>query len=127
MFGATRLGLQRTQSAVLTRPWPDLVITTGWRTAHIARWIKKQSHDHTRLVQMGRKGTHVAHLYDLAISSRYFRLPPDSRRIETLVPLTESLSEQLRQAAERWQDLLANTPRPRIALLVAEHRMLAFR
>ena len=118
MFGATRLGLQRTQSAVLTRPWPDLVITTGWRTAHIARWIKKQSHDHTRLVQMGRKGTHAAHLYDLAISSRYFRLPPHSRRIETLVPLTAVSSEQLRQAAERWQDLLANTPRPRIALLV---------
>jgi len=118
MFGATRLGLQRTQSAVLTRPWPDLVITTGWRTAHIARWIKKQSHGHTRLVQMGRKGTHVAHLYDLAISCRYFRLPPHSRRIETLVPLTAVSSEQLRQAAERWQDLLANTRRPRIALLV---------
>ena len=59
-----------------------------------------------------------AHLYDLAISSRYFRLPPHSRRIETLVPLTAVSSEQLRQAAERWQDLLANTPRPRIALLV---------
>ena len=117
-FGATRLGLKRTQSAVLTRPWPDLVITTGWRTAHIARWIKKQSHDHTRLVQMGRKGTHVAHLYDLAISCRYFRLPPHFRRIETLVPLTEVSSEQLRQSAERWQELLANTPRPRIALLV---------
>ena len=118
MFGATRLGLQRTQSAVLTRPWPDLVITTGWRTAHIARWIKKQSHDHTRLVQMGRKGTHVAHLYDLAISCRYFRLPPHSRRIETVVPLTEVSSEQLWQTAERWHDLLANMPRPRIALLV---------
>ena len=118
MFGATRLGLQRTQSAVLTRPWPDLVITTGWRTAHIARWIKKQSPGHTRLVQMGRKGTHVAHVYDLAISCRYFRLPPDSRRIETLVPLTEVSSEQLGQAAERWQNLFANTPRPRIALLV---------
>jgi uncharacterized protein len=117
-FGATRLGLKRTQSAVLTRPWPDLVITTGWRTAHIARWIKKQSHGHTRLVQMGRKGTHVAQLYDLAISCRYFRLPPHSRRIETLVPLTEVSSEQLRQSAERRQELLANTPRPRIALLV---------
>ena len=117
-FGATRLGLERTQSAGLTRPWPDLVITTGWRTAHIARWIKKQSHDHTRLVQMGRKGTHVAHLYDLAISCRYFRLPPHFRRIETLVPLTEVSSEQLRQSAERWQELLANTPQPRIALLV---------
>jgi mitochondrial fission protein ELM1 len=118
MFGATHLGLQRTQSAVLSRPWPDLVITTGWRTAHIARWIKQQSHGHTRLVQMGRKGTHVAHLFDLAISCRYFRLPPDSRRIETLVPLTEVSSEQLGQAAERWQNLFANTPRPRIALLV---------
>ena len=118
LFGATRLGLQRTQSAVLSRPWPDLVITTGWRTAHIARWIKKQSHNHTRVVQMGRKGTHVARLYDLAISCRYFRLPPDSRRIETHVPLTEVSSEQLRQAAERWQNLFANTPRPRIALLV---------
>jgi uncharacterized protein len=117
-FGATRLGLKRTQRAVLTRPWPDLVITTGWRTAHIARWIKKQSHDHTRLVQMGRKGTHVAQLYDLAISCRYFRLPPHDRRIETLVPLTEVSSEQLRQTAERRQELLANTSRPRIALLV---------
>jgi len=95
-----------------------MVITTGWRTAHIARWIKKQSHGHTRLVQMGRKGTHVAHLYDLAISCRYFRLPPDSRRIETLVPLTEVSAEKLGQAAERWQNLFANTPRPRIALLV---------
>lgn len=117
-FGATRLGLQRTQSAVLTRPWPDLVITTGWRTAHIARWIKKQSHGHTLLVQMGRKGTHVAQLYDLVISPRYFRLPPHSRRIETLVPLTAVSADQLRQAAEPWQNLLANTPRPRIALLV---------
>ena len=118
MFGATRLGLKRPQSAVLNQPWPDLVITTGWRTAHIARWIKKQSQDHTQLVQMGRKGTHVAHLYDLAISCRYFRLPPDSRRIETLVPLTGVSSEQLRDAAERWKNLFANMPRPRIALLV---------
>jgi mitochondrial fission protein ELM1 len=118
LFGATRLGLERTRLAVLSRPWPDLVITTGWRTAHIARWIKKQSRDHARLVQMGRKGTHVANLYDLAISCRYFRLPSHSRRIETLVPLTEVSSEQLGQAAERWQNLFANTPRPRIVLLV---------
>jgi mitochondrial fission protein ELM1 len=67
---------------------------------------------------MGRKGTHVAQLYDLAISCRYFRLPPHSRRIETLVPLTEVSSEELRHTGQHWQDLLANTPRPRIALLV---------
>jgi len=117
-FGATRLGLQRAQSAPLALPWPDLVITTGWRTAHIARWIKKQSRDHTRLVQMGRKGTHVAALYDLAISCRYFRLPPHPQRVETLAPITQVSSEKLTQAAERWRDRFATAASPRIALLV---------
>jgi mitochondrial fission protein ELM1 len=117
-FGATRLGLQQTQSAPLVPPWPDLVISTGWRTAHIARWIKKQSRDRTRLVQMGRKGTHVAALYDLAISCRYFRLPPHPRRVETLAPITQVSVEQLTQAAERWRDRFASAPSPRIALLV---------
>ena len=117
-FGATRLGLQRTQSAPLVPPWPDLVIATGWRTAHIARWIKRQSRDRTRLVQMGRKGTHVAPLYDLAISCRYFRLPPHPRRVETLAPITQVSAEQLTQAAERWRDQFAAAPSPRIALLV---------
>jgi mitochondrial fission protein ELM1 len=67
---------------------------------------------------MGRKGTHVARLYDLAVSCRYFRLPPHPRRIETLIPLTEVSSAELRQAAERWQNLLGNAPHPRIALMV---------
>jgi hypothetical protein len=67
---------------------------------------------------MGRKGTHVARLYDLAISCRYFRLPPHSRRVETLVPLTEVSLEKLGEAAERSQKLFANMARPHIALLV---------
>ena len=117
-FGATRLGLQHSQSAALVPPWPDLVITTGWRTAHIARWIKKQSHDQTRLVQMGRKGTHVAALYDLAVSCRYFRLPPHPRRVETLAPITQVSSEQLAHATERWRGRFTATPSPRLALLV---------
>ena len=117
-FGATRLGLQPARSASLTAPWPDLVITTGWRTAHIARWIKKQSHGRTRLVQMGRKGTQVANFYDLAISCRYFRLPPHPRRVETLAPLTQLTSSQLVQPVQRWRNMFATAPQPHIALLV---------
>jgi mitochondrial fission protein ELM1 len=117
-FGATRLGLQRTCSAALAPPWPDLVITTGWRTEHVARWIRKQSRGHTRLVQLGRKGGRVAELFDLVVSCTYFRLPPHSRRIETAVPLTQVTPEHLAQAAERWQSLFENTPSPHIALLV---------
>jgi hypothetical protein len=117
-FGASRIGLNRTRSALLTPPWPDLVIATGWRTEHVARWIKKHSQGHTRLVQMGRKGGRVADLFDLVVSCIYFRLPPHPRRIETIAPLTQVTPEQLAQAAERWQGVFANAPHPRIALLV---------
>jgi mitochondrial fission protein ELM1 len=94
------------------------VITTGWRTEHVARWIKKQNQEHTRLVQMGRKGGRVADRFDLVVSCTYFRLPPHSRRIEITAPLTQVTAEQLAQAAERWHGLFENAPHPRIALLV---------
>jgi hypothetical protein len=117
-FGATRLGLNRDRSASLAPPWPDLVIATGWRTAHVARWVHRQSRDRTRLVQLGRKGGHVADRYDAVVSCEYFRLPPHPRRIEIVAPLTPVIHERLQEAAERWQGLFAHAPYPRIALLV---------
>ena len=117
-FGATRLGLHKARSAALAPPWPDLVIATGWRTEHIARWIRKQSRGHTRLVQLGRKGGRVADLFDLVVSCTYFRLPPHPRRIEITAPLTQVTVEQLGQAAERWHDVFGRVAHPRIALLV---------
>jgi mitochondrial fission protein ELM1 len=102
-------------------------VTTGWRTEHVARWIKKQNQGRTRLVQMGRKGGRVAELFDLVVSCIYFRLPPHPRRIETAVPLTQVTPEQLMQAAKRWHGLFDNAPHPRIALLVggtsSSHRL----
>jgi hypothetical protein len=117
-FGATRIGLNKTRSASLAPPWPDLVITTGWRCAHVARWIQKQSRGHTRLVQLGRKGGRVADLFDLVVSCTYFHLPPHPRRIEVVAPLTQVSAERLAQAAEHWRTLFDNAPHPRIALLV---------
>lgn len=125
--GATRIGLNRTRSAPLAPPWPDLVISTGWRPAHVARWIGKQSQGRTRLVQLGRKGGHVAELFDAVVSCAHFRLPPHPRRIETVAPLTRVTPERLAQAAERWKSLFDNAPHPWIALLVGgstpQHRL----
>ena len=117
-FGATRLGLDKSRSAVIRPPWPDLIITTGWRTAHVARWVRKQSQGHTRLVQLGRRGSQVAAWFDAAVSCTYFRFPPHPRRIETVAPLNHVTPERLEQAAEGWQDMFKNSSKPHIALLI---------
>lgn len=117
-FGATRLGLNRSRSDALAPPWPDLVIAAGWRTEHIARWIQRQSHGQTRLVQLGRKGGRVADHFDLVVSCTYFRLPPHPRRVEISAPITQVTAEQLEKAAERWRDAFVQSSHPRMALLV---------
>jgi mitochondrial fission protein ELM1 len=118
IFGATRLGMDTQRSAALTPPWPDVVVATGWRSAHVTRWIRKQSGGCTRLVQLGRAGGHAADWYDAVVSCTYFRLPPHPRRVEIDMPLTQITPERLAQAAERWRGLFAGVPRPCIALLV---------
>lgn len=117
-YAATCIGLDKTRSAPLIPPWPDLVITAGWRPAPVARWIRKQSRGHTRVVQMGRKGGHVATLFDAVITPEHCCLPPHPRRVETVAPLTRITVEQLAQASERWQHLFENVPHPHVALLV---------
>ncbi|MGH7965524.1 MAG: mitochondrial fission ELM1 family protein, partial [Candidatus Binatia bacterium] len=117
-YVVTRIGLDDARSAPLTPPWPDVVIAAGWRPAPVARWIRKQSRSHTRVVQMGRKGGHVAALFDAVVTPVHCCLPPHPRRIETIAPITPITSERLAQAVEHWQSLFAHAPHPRIALLV---------
>jgi mitochondrial fission protein ELM1 len=106
------------RGAQLTPPWPDLLITTGWHTVPIARWIKQQSRGRTRIVQLGRKGGNVAADFDAVVTCGHFRLPPHPRRIETAAPLSQVTSERLDDARRRWPDLLDGKPAPRIVALV---------
>ncbi len=116
-----------TRHAMLAPPWPDVVISTGARTALISRWIARQSRGATRTVQMGRKGGDVARQFDAVVTCSHLRLPMNERRIETLAPLNRVSEGELEQAAERWPRLFGSTPEPHIVLLVggtsAEHRL----
>ncbi|MBM4256136.1 MAG: hypothetical protein FJ147_09590 [Deltaproteobacteria bacterium] len=117
-YAATRFGVDHTRSAPLTPPWPHIIIAAGWRPAQVARWIQRQSRGATRLVQLGRKGGHVAGLFDVVISCSYFHQTPHPQRLETIAPLTRISAEQLQQAAQHWQALVAEAPHPRIMALV---------
>lgn len=126
-LGASCLSLDRSRSDRLEPPWPDLVITTGRRTAPIARWIKRQSGGHSQLVQLGRKAANVADDFDLAVTCAHFQLPDHPKRITLPLPPTQVRPESLEAAAARWSSLFGDAARPRIALLVggttAHHRL----
>ena len=115
---ATRFGVDAARSDPLTPPWPDLILTAGWRPARVARWIQQQSGGRTRLVVLGRKGSRPLRPTDVSVACAHFRLPPHPRRIETLAPLTHVSPERLRQGAAQWRHLVQDAPHPWIMLLV---------
>jgi mitochondrial fission protein ELM1 len=127
VLGASRLGLDRRRSAPLVPPWPDAVISTGRRTAPVARWIAKQSRGRTRTVHLGRKGGEAPDGFDAVVSCAHFRLPPHPRRIETAAPLTAVTRAGLAAAGRRWQGLFGDAPSPHVVLVVggttAQHRL----
>jgi hypothetical protein len=118
LLGASRLGVDVVRSAVLAPPWPDVVISTGRRTAPVARWISKQSRGRTRLVQLGRKGGDMADSFDVSITCEHFRLPVHPRRLETVIPLHAVTAERLDHARKRWPALFGDAPHPWVVLVV---------
>ena len=125
--GASTLGLDKQRSARLNQPWPDLVISTGRRTAPVARWIGRQSQGRTRLVQLGRRGGESVQAFDLVVSCAHFRLPLHARRMEIIAPLNAVTPPRLAAAAVRWRGLCDGAPRPHVVLVVggtsAMHRL----
>jgi len=118
LLGATRATVDRVRSDALEEPWPDLVVAAGRRTAPVARWIAAQSRGRTRLVQLGRKGGHVADSFDLVVTPEHCRYPPHKKRLETRLPINPITSAGLAEAHERFQGLFDSGPRPHVALLV---------
>ena len=102
----------------IAAPWPAVVITSGWLTAIIARWIARQNYGNTRLILLGRKAGAVGETQNITVGCRHFRLPPEPRRIETVLPPNKVNVEALDRAAQRWSGLYQERPRPRVALLV---------
>jgi mitochondrial fission protein ELM1 len=118
LLRASLLGINRSRSAPLEPPWPDLVIGAGRRAAPVAQWIREQNFGRTRLVQLGRKGGDAASRFDLVVTPSYGRLDPHPRRIETSAPLHGITEQRLDQGAEAWKTRLGEVARPRIVVLV---------
>ena len=99
-------------SASLVAPWPDVLITSGKLSLPVARWIRRQSGDRTRLVQLGRPGGPFA-LLDLIVATPDDRLPIRANVLQLAAPLAEAAPGDGADAAS-----LADIVRPATVLFL---------
>ena len=93
-FFASLYHVDMTQSDALTPPWPDLAITIGRRPAMAAMWIRRQSHDRTRIVLFGRPKRALDH-FALVVVSAQFQVPDAPNVVAVTLPLMRVDRERL--------------------------------
>ncbi len=117
MFGPSVRSVDASRSSPLDAPWPDMVISSGWRQVPVVRWIKAQSGGRTRLVQMNRPPG-PKH-FDLILSPPQFGVPLRENVVRLEWPLQLPPSrEVLEQAREAYRERLDRLPRPWTVVLL---------
>lgn len=114
---ATLIGINKRRSSPLTAPWPDLVILAGRRNENVAKWIRRQSGGHTRLVLIGRPWSSHAD-FDLIVTTPQLRQPLLPNVLHNSLPLHLVTKDRLAEEANRSAARFGSLPRPYIAVLV---------
>ena len=115
--GASLLGIDAASRAILTPPWPDLLITAGRRAAPVARYVKKQSGGRTFLVQLMHP-THHQGEFDLIAVPHHDRRPAAPNILTVTGAAHHVTPEKLAAGAALWRERLAAIPHPRFALMI---------
>lgn len=116
LLGASRYTVRKPARAQLCPPWPDIVIASGRRSVAPARWIKHQSGNKTKLVQLGRPRAPL-HLFDLVITTAQYGLPEADNVLLLSLPLQSPIDpteQKSKNPLAEWSDL----PRPWTGILI---------
>ena len=112
---ATLSPLDRKAREALVPPWPDLVVSIGWRSVPVARWIAARSSG--RLVALGRPRAPL-NVFDLVLTTPQYRLPDAPNVLRLDGPVGGLDINALAAAGSAWRPRLDHLPRPWIAVLV---------
>lgn len=117
ILGASLMGVTKRTKDVLKAPWPKLVIAAGRRTAPVARWIKRESKNATRLVQIMDPGSGHDE-FDLICRPTHDGGQPETNVLEIPAAPHGFSAKKLTHIADSWVNPLGSFPTPRIALLI---------
>lgn len=100
----------------LAPPWPDLLITSGRRSAPYSLYVKRASGGRTFTVHIQNPQCRLDR-FDLVVPPRHDRLSGPNV-VETFGALHRVTPERLRREAEKFRASVAHLPRPLVAVLV---------
>ena len=114
-LGATTASLQRSSRALITPPWPDLILAIGRRTVPVSRWIRQQSGGRTRLVLVGHPRVEPE-LFDLVITTAQYPVPPRPNVIT--LPLAMSRARDRSAPTAEEKRFFTSLPRPHLLFAI---------
>ena len=114
-MGPSLAPLTDASRARIAPPWPDVVISVGWRSAPVARWIGRECG--AKLIHIGRPRAPLS-AFDLVLTTPQYHLPEAQNVVRLDAPVTRLSEPALAQAAREWRPRLEHLPRPWIAVLV---------
>ncbi|MEO6433831.1 MAG: ELM1/GtrOC1 family putative glycosyltransferase [Sphingomicrobium sp.] len=117
-LGPTIMSIKRSRRGELVPPWPDLVIAIGRRSVPVARWIRKQSGGHTKLVLIGFP-RQDPRLFDLVITSYQYPVPAGDNVV--VLPITMSRFSKPPEPGAAERDWLDGLARPLRLLAIGGH------
>ena len=118
VFGQSSVrGITRESAALLTPPWPELVITCGVRNEPVCRWIREQSGGRTRYLHLGRPWGALSG-FDLVVTTPQYRVPDRDNVVNNSLTLHGLTAGRLQAAADRWAPVFRELPRPLITVNV---------
>lgn len=117
--GASLIGVTKESAARLRAPWPDVVLSAGRRTFPVARWIKKMSKGHTKIVQVMNPGSVGFKEADLVVLPLHDRYKGHAQNVMQVLGTPHAITAQ-RLASEQafWQKEFSGFKEPRLALIV---------
>jgi uncharacterized protein len=117
LLRTTIAGIDKRHSSPLEAPWPDLVLSAGRRNEPIARWIKRQAPESTRIVHVGRPWSSLD-CFDLIVTTPQYRLPVRPNILHNKTPLHRVTKQRLARESARWQERLQHLPHPLTAVII---------
>lgn len=117
--GASLLGVNKIKSSDISYQFPDLVLSGSRRTAPVARWIKKQSHGKTKLLQLMRIQNFEAKDFDLVVVPEHDRRPRHPENFMFITGSPHRVTEKaMAEAKAKWESSFAHLPRPFTTVII---------